>query len=294
MLTLEKASSTLFGEFDSSLRNNSNESARQYALFKAIPAMEDIELLGLNCGIFGSSMRPGDFFNNSDVDFAIWNDDLNLIDSEQAMRARMACHFAMGDTPFDLVCLPSANHAFGQRILKSWARGKSEVLRAAQGEALERPIAFGPSDVAFIDADRIAIAQRASGRIAERALGDHWSGNPDRVLLSLCASMQTIVRVAEKCAKDALREFAKINPSRQANKPLYPLLAYPCEALGGLSLASPESVRLYFECCDFLDMKTDPPLIKDRASRMALSAMLFTAALSADFEPALEAMRTIR
>lgn len=294
MLTLEKASSTLFGGLDSNLRNNSNESARQYALLKAAPAMEDIELLGLNCGIFGSSMRPGDFFNNSDVDFAIWNDDLSLIDSEQAMRARMACHFAMGDTPFDLVCLPSANHAFGQRILNSWARGKSEVMRSAKGESLERPIVFGPSDVAFIDADRIAIAQRASGRIAERAHGDHWTANPERALLSLCASMQTIVRVAEKCAKDALREFAKINPTRHAKKPLYPLLAYPCETLGGLSLASPESVRLYFECCDFLDLNSAHLLTQDLASRMSLSSMLFTASLSTDFEPALEAMRSMR
>jgi hypothetical protein len=294
MLTLEKVASTLFGAFDSSIHDDVNESARKYALFKAVPAMAEIELLGLKCGIFGSAMRPGDFFNNSDVDFAIWNDDLSLIGSEQVMRARMACHFAMGQTPFDLVCLPSSNHAFTQRILHSWARDKSEALRSAQGDPLDKPILFGPSDVAFIDADRIAIAQRASTRIALHAQGNQWTSNPGRSILSLCASMQTIVRVAEKCAKDALREFAKIRPSRCDNKPLYPLLAYPCEALGGLTFARPESVSLYFECCDLLDMKTDQPLTQDRVTRMVLTSMLFTAALSCDFEPALHAMRAIR
>jgi predicted nucleotidyltransferase len=290
-LSLETAAATLFGLPDApeTLKGFArNEIARKSALSRAAQAMAMVEQTGLNCGVFGSALRPGDFFHQSDVDLAVWSRDMEPIDSGRALSARLACHHAFGEQRFDLVLLPCANAAFEARIVSKWARGRSDVERAAQGLPLNEPIAFGPEDVAFIDADRLDIASRAAVRMAKTAEDPEALEWPQRTALSLCASLQTIVRVAEKCAKDALREFAKIKPPYGDARPLYPLLAYPSTSLGGLRMANEASLAFYFECVDMLS----PPESIDRlwCRRMALSGEVFCQTMRAAFAPALVAM----
>jgi hypothetical protein len=257
-------------------------------LARAALALSSIEELGLHCGVFGSALRPGDFFHQSDVDLAAWTEELAPIDSGRALAARLACHHAFGAQHFDLVLLPCANEPFARRIVTKWARGRSEVERASRGKPLASPVVFGPEDVAFIDSDRLDIASRAAARMSKNASDMTSMDNPQRTALSLCASLQTIVRVADKCAKDALREFAQIRPSFGDSRPLYPLLAYPSSALGGIRMANEASLALYFECVEMLS----PPDAIDRAwcLRMALAADAFCTAMRTAFMPALAAM----
>lgn len=294
MLSLEQAAETVFSPSPWTSQTCPNESDRRLALSKAAAALDAMESMGLSCGVFGSALRPGDFFHNSDVDMVAWLPNLASIGSDLALSARIECHRSMGAFPFDLVLLPCANEAFGQRIMLDWARGVAEVKRASRGESLSVELAFGPKDVAFIDADRLAIAKRAARRMA-LAAQDPELGGVERATLSLCASMQTVVRVAEKCAKDILRQFAHIRPARREPRPLYPILAYPCDALGGLTLASEASLSLYFECCSFLEppapsLLSTPALVRSWASHMALTSTLFASSMSSDFEPALAFM----
>ena len=297
MLTMEIAAKSVFpvsgGLFFES--DAEHERQRKWALACAAQALTEMEELGLRCGVFGSALRPGDFFHNSDVDMAAWLPCFIPLDAETALRARVACHRCMGDFAFDLVCLPAANEAFADRIVRHWCRRSSEVAKAAQGLELSVPLSFGPKDVAFIDRDRLAIAARAASRMAhahsEYSKEQHADSAdilPDRIVLSLCASMQTVVRVAEKCAKDVLREFARIKPPRDTQRPLYPLLCYPCEALNGARMASEASLELYFECSELLEPPASPN--SSWAKRMAALAMLFSESMSMDFEPALQAM----
>jgi hypothetical protein len=292
MLTLEQASKAVFPAPAPSAWHHHNETDRIHALVRASTALAHMELLGLECGVFGSALRPGDFFHNSDVDMVAWLPQLEPIGHELALGARIECHRAMGELPFDLVLLPCSNEAFGQRIISKWARRREDVERSSRGEALRCPLNFGPQDVAFIDKDRLDIASRAAQRMASAA---SECSVTERSVLSLCASMQTIARVAEKCAKDVLREFAHIQPQRHDPRPLYPLLAFPCQALGGYSMASAASIDLYFECCALLDPPcptaiSDPKKLHAWASRMALVATLFCSSMRADFEPALAQM----
>ena len=294
MLTMEKAAQSIFSAESSDFFSHCldiNESGRRRALACAAQALQELELLGLSCGVFGSSLRPGDFFHHSDVDMVAWNPDFSPIHPDLALRARFICHHCMGNLPFDLVLLPCANKAFESRILNHWVRGSDDVFKASIGEPLSKPLHFGPQDVAFIDRDRIAIAIRAAERMAltySAALNSYEVSRDNlienRLVLSLSASMQTIVRIAEKCAKDVLREFAHIKPSCANQTPLYPLLAYPCDALGGHTLASFSSLHLYFHCVELLNPPTRPTLAW--VQLMASVAMIFTQSIQKDFEPA--------
>lgn len=287
MLTMESAALAVFGPAPPTWLG-CNEGDRLAALRAAADALESLELLGLRCGVFGSSLRPGDFFHHSDIDIAAWLPGREPIGSDLALRARLECHRALGSWAFDLVLLPCANAAFEERIVHGWSRSRDEVLRASAGAPMLDPIRFGPADVAFIDSDRLDIATRAGARMAKTAA----ESTGPRAALSLCASMQTIVRVAEKCAKDVLREFASTRPARGVPLPLYPILAYPCERLGGSALASPSSLALYFECCSLLEPPEAAGLAHEEAwrSRCALLAQLFCASMRTDFAPALAAM----
>lgn len=289
-LTLERACHAVFGPaLDNAWRPHELE--RRSALARAAIVLSHLERLGLVCGVFGSALRPGDFFHHSDVDLAAWLPGLPPVGDDLAMAARMECHRAMQGLAFDLVLLPCANEAFGLRILHGWARGLDDVARASRGEPMLDPLSFGPADVAFIDRDRLDIARRAAQRMSAAAANP--DADPARLALSLCSSMQTILRIAEKCSKDVLRQFASLRPPRGDARPLYPILAYPCEALGGRLLASQTSVRLYFEC---RSMAEPPGTGSQSASqpgwalRMALMANLFSASMRSDFDPALDAM----
>lgn len=288
MLSLEEAALAVFGTPSS---ERGDEAGRLSALASACHAMEAIENLGLRCAVFGSALRPGDFFHHSDVDLAAWMPDLSPVGAGAALAARLACHDALRLCSFDLVLLPCSNVAFGDRILNQWGRERAEVARASRGEPMERPLSFGPSDVAFIDSDRLEIASRAARRMAVTASEDLGP----RGTLSLCASMQTIVRVADKCAKDILREFANARPGRGEASPLYPILAYPCQALGGQPLAGDSSLALYFECCSMLEPPEEDSSEASAAwrDRMALLGGLFAASMTIDFGPALRVMATL-
>jgi predicted nucleotidyltransferase len=290
-LTLEVAARCVLGDSESKESKRAfdyNEAARKRALTKTLVALDLIEKMGLSCGVFGSALRAGDYFHQSDVDIAVWNVGLAPIDASRALEARIACHQALGEQPFDLVLLPCTNEAFGQRIVSQWVRSRVEVERECAGLPMMEPVKFGPKDVAFIDADRLDIATRAAERMvrcAESLTEDpHW----DRIKLSLCASMQTVVRVAEKCAKDVLREFAKIRPPAGDARPLYPLLVYPAQCLGGVRLANEASLAFYFECSEMLT----PPECVDQAwaYRMALAAQKFSTLMRENFEPVLKAI----
>lgn len=293
MLSLEQAAAAVFPA-PSSCWACPNESDRLAALSRAAIALGAMEAHGLSCGVFGSALRPGDFFHNSDVDLVAWLPNQEAIGGDLALNARIECHRSMGGLPFDLVLLPCSNETFGQRIRLGWSRQRAEVERASRGAPLLVPLDFGPADIAFIDADRLAIAERAARRMAMAArAADSVAG--DRAALSLCSSMQTVVRVAEKCSKDMLRHFARIRPERHDPRPLYPILAYPCDALGGLALASAASLDLYFECRSLLDPPLPaflraPALVRSWASRMALVSTLFSSSMRADFAPALSLM----
>ena len=282
MMTMTQAAEALFGPLGA--LPPGSERARLSALERAVGALELLRSLGLECGVFGSALRPGDFFHNSDVDLAAWLPSRSALPHDLALRARIECHRAMDGLAFDLVLLPSSNAAFEERIVVLWCRGPDDAARASRGLTMERPLSFGPADVAFIDRDRLAIAERAAARMAA-AVGEPGP----RAELSLCASMQTVVRVAEKCAKDVLREFCGSRPAPGATLPLYPLLAYPCEALGGIALASEASMALYFDCQEMLE---PPPGGADSAwrERAATLSALFAASMRSDFAPALRAM----
>lgn len=307
MLTMEDAAAAIFspkpipaalhpfisraaaGE-SSLLPDPKNEGNRLRLLGYAAKALGRMEDLGLSCGVFGSALRPGDFFYNSDIDLAAWLPGQEPISRDLALMARFACHDCLFGSPFDLVLLPCANQAFGERILNGWSRGRSDVELASMGRPMSKPLIFGPQDVAFIDHDRLQIALAAAERVAKAAT-ESGSNPSQRAVLSICSSIQTIVRVAEKCAKDALREFAKIKPPMGTVRPLYPLLAYPSASLGGVALASEQAVALYFEC----GRRATPPTAPSAewARETALLAMLFSRQLHDDFQPGLEAMRQL-
>lgn len=282
-MTMTQAAETIFGSASTS--SFGSESARLAALRRAVDALDRLHGLGLECGVFGSALRPGDFFYNSDVDLAAWLPGRAPLPHDLALRARIECHRAMQGLAFDLVLLPSSNAAFEQRIVYAWSRGPEETARASRDEPMHRPLVFGPADVAFIDKDRLAIAKRAAARMVVAAAAEPGT----RSELALCASMQTVVRVSEKCAKDVLREFCDSRPAPGTNLPLYPLLAYPCEALGGIALASEASLALYYDCQEMLE-PPPPGGCPSWRSRAATLATLFAASMHADFVPAMSAM----
>lgn len=267
-----------------------HEDNRRRVLGYAAQALAKLEQLGLCCGVFGSALRPGDFFYSSDVDIAAWLPGASEpIPRDLSLSARFACHECLFGSAFDLVLLPCSNEPFGERILNGWTRGRADVELASQGLPMSSPVDFGPMDVAFIDQDRLRIALAAAERVAKAASGAEPES--ERSALSICSSIQTIVRVAEKCAKDALRELAKISPPTGVVRPLYPLLAYPSSSLGGVALASEQALALYFECRRHC---SPPPNPSARwAGEAALLATLFARQLHDDFAPGLEAMRML-
>lgn len=306
MLTMEEAAAAIFSParivqalgfippppLGQSPPHSEHEAKRLLSLGHASQALARMENLGLSCGVFGSALRPGDFFYNSDIDLAAWlPGGEDPIPRDLALAARFACHECLLGAPFDLVLLPCANQAFGERILNGWSRGRADVDLASKGLPMSEPIEFGPLDVAFIDHDRLQIALAAAGRVAKAAAEFQSASPSERHALSISSSLQSIVRIAEKCAKDALREFAKIKPSIGVARPLYPLLAYPSASLGGVALASEQAVSLYFECrrC------STPPAAPSAewAREAALLATLFARQLHDDFQPGLEAMRQL-
>ena len=294
MLTMEQAAAIALAEpagmaWLTLSRERQQEQARRDALALAAKALRALQDLGLRCGVFGSALRPGDFLAGSDVDVVAWREDLSPLDPAQALAARSACHEAFGGACFDLVLLPCANEAFGQRLLAGWSRGLGAVERASLGLPMGEPLFFGPADVAFIDADRLDIAARAAARMRERArLLRPTEPLGDADLLTMVAGAQTVARVAEKCAKDALRELCPAIRHSRAQGPFYPLLAYPCEALGGQSLASEASVALFLACLS----RADPREKADAAWALDTAAIcgLFSRAMREALEPALERM----
>jgi hypothetical protein len=292
MLTMEVAARVALGLHclpPGGVLDMAQEDARRRALARAASALARLELLGLRCGVFGSALRPGDFLAGSDVDLVAWRDDGLPIDPEISRAARSCCHEALGAESFDLVMLPCANPRFQERLLGGWTRGREAVERASRGEPLGEALFFGPADVAFIDADRLDIASHAAERMGARARALPSQGPlTEPEALSIVAGAQTVARVAEKCAKDILREICPGMRELGAGGPFYPLLAYPCEALGAKSLATELSVALYLACLARGDAPNEPTVAWARET--AAVCELFVRALRESLEPGLAAM----
>ena len=182
------------------------EECRKQALRRSLQVLSSLEERGYVCGVFGSALRPGDFFGTSDVDFSIAKDTRQPFSADERRACRTLIKNILLDQAFDTVFLPIENSpAFSERIADRWNADRSFLTIALSTDtacALRAP--FTIDDVAFICSERLEIASNFLAMALQRPLEKN---QPVAYFMHARACAESLSRILTKVAKDILRHW---------------------------------------------------------------------------------------
>ena len=183
---------------------NEIEFSRIKALNMALKFMEAVDYDDFECLLFGSALRRGDFYPDSDLDFAFFNKKLIPVDFDIQRLIKKKAYDEISIN-FDLLFFPLKKEQidFQNRILNTWGVNFKTIKNHLNENSHHSVNSFYLEDIFFICNDRLNIAE-SSIKSAIIKITTETDSNFNYIAT---ACMESLYRILKKSAKDILRHW---------------------------------------------------------------------------------------